>query len=134
MYQNMVQYCIDQTFADQKHKVYKKSVKSDAQGKYMELAFLSPEVGKRYGELLAQLACQTQWRIRIADSVNQKEIFEIVQMLCNKYEISLRKNPSYMPQSRTIQIRTDILPPREVCQNLMQETEDITGLGCTLSG
>jgi len=134
MEQNMVQYCIDQAFEGQKHRVYKKSIKSDAQGNYMELAFLSPEVGKQYGELLAQLACQTQWRIRIADSVNQKEVFEIVQMLCNKYEIPLRKNPSYMPQSRTIQIRTDIQPSQEACRNLMQEAEETTGLPCMVSG
>ncbi len=100
----------------------------------MELAFLSPEVGKQYGELLAQLACQTQWRIRIADSVNQKEVFEIIQMLCNKYEIHLRKNPSYMPQSRTIQIWTDILPSQEACRILIQEAEEITGLPCMVSG
>lgn len=133
MEQNMVQYCIDRTFEDQQHQVYKKSVKCDAQGKYMELAFLSPEVGRRYGRLLEQLACQTQWRIRIADSVNQKEIFEIIQTLCCKYDISLRKNPSYMPQNRTIRILAETLPSQETCRNLMQEAEEATGLHCTIA-
>ncbi len=133
MEQNMVQYCIDQAFEHEKHKVYKKSVRSDAQGKYLELAFLSPEAGNGYRELLTQLACQTQWRIRIADSVNQKEVFEIIHMLCGKYEISLQKNPSYMPQNRTVQIRACSVPSQEICQRFLREAKELTGLGCVMA-
>lgn len=132
MEQNMVQYCIDRSFENETHRVYKKSVKSDAQGKYLELAFLSPKVGQHYSRQLAQLACQTQWRIRIANSVNQKEVFDLVQMLCSKYNIPLRKNPSYMPQSRTIQLRTDPAVSQDLCQSLIQEVEELTGLRCTV--
>lgn len=133
MEQNMVQYCVDRTFEMETHRVYKKSVKSDAQGSYLELSFLSPEVGRRYSELLAQLASQTQWRIRIADSVNQKEIFEIIRTLCGKYEIPLLKNPSYLPQERTIQIQTTFLPSRKLQERLVQEVREITGLPCMVS-
>ena len=129
----MVQYCVDRTFEMETHRVYKKSVKSDAQGSYLELSFLSPEVGRRYSELLAQLASQTQWRIRIADSVNQKEIFEIIRTLCGKYEIPLLKNPSYLPQERTIQIQTTFLPSRKLQERLVQEVREITGLPCMVS-
>ena len=133
MEQNMVQYCVDRTFEMETHQVYKKSVKSDAQGNYLELSFLSPEVGKRYSELLAQLASQTQWRIRIADSVNQKEIFEIIRTLCGKYEIPLLKNPSYLPQERMIQIQTTFLPSRNLQERLVQEVREVTGLPCMVS-
>ena len=133
MEQNMVQYCVDQTFAEQKHRIYKKSIKSDGQGKYLELSFISPEVGRRYKNLLSTLASQIQWRIYIADSVNQKEVFGIVPMLCCKYGISLRQNPSYLPQKRAIQLRADKIPSKEVCQNLAAEILELTGLCCTIA-
>lgn len=130
MEQNMVLYLIDQAFQDQKHRVYKKSIKTDSDGKYLELSFLSPEVGKRCGKLVEHLSQETGWRIRISDSVNQKEIFDIAQLLCGKYGIIPRQNPSYLPQRRVIQIKVCELPAEDVCQDLIREAEEITGLGC----
>lgn len=50
--QNMAQYCVDQAFEGKDHRVYKKSIRQDAKGKYLELTFHSPEVGMRYSRLL----------------------------------------------------------------------------------
>lgn len=134
MEQNMVQYYADQAFQDQRHRIYKKSIKTDADGRYLELSFLSPEVGKRYGNLLARLASETQWRIRISDSVNQKEIFETALILCGRYGITLRQNPSYLPQRRTVQVRTLEIPAPEIRQTFVEEMKEITGLGCEVVG
>ncbi len=134
MEQNLVQYLVDQAFQDQNHQVYKKSVKTGPDGKFLELSFLSPEVGRRYGDLLRHLADETKWPIRISDSVNQKEIFQFVQLLCGKYDLVLRQNPSYLPQRRVVQIKVLEPPAPHVCQTLAQEVEETTGLACVITG
>lgn len=128
MEQNMVLYCVDQAFEGQKHSVCKKSVRTDSQGKYLELAFLSPEVGRRYGELLAQLATQMQWRITIGDSVNQNGVFQTVAAICGAHGILLRQNPSYLPQRRMVQIRTVTDLTAEQLQAVQEEIREQTGL------
>lgn len=135
MEQNMALYCVDQAFEGKPHRVYKKSIRSDSHGKYLELSFLSPEAGRQYSELLAQLATDVQWRISIADSVNQNGIFETVKKISGRYGIALRQNPSYLPQNRVIQLKTDspLSVPDETAQMMLKEIEELTGLRCVLA-
>ncbi len=111
--QNLAFYCIEETFRELPHKPNKKSLKSDSSGKYLELSFISPAIGQQYAETLQALANQTGWRIRIADKVNQMELFHIVQLLCQRYQIEMQKNPSYLPDKKALQIRTAGQEPEE---------------------
>lgn len=130
MEQNMALYCVDQAFEGKPHRVYKKSIRSDSRGRYLELSFLSPEIGRRYTDLLARLATDVQWRISIADSVNQNGAFEAANRICSKYGIALRQNPSYLPQRRMIQLKTEAPLADETAQNVLKEIEELTGLKC----
>lgn len=105
--QNMAFSCIEKTFETLPHRPDKKSLKQDSAGQYLEISFISPAVGRRYHNELQALADQTGWRIGIADKVNQNELFKIAQLLCMKHGISLAKNPSYLPERKTVQIKTD---------------------------
>lgn len=105
--QNMAFSCIEKTFETLPHRPDKKSLKQDSAGQYLEISFISSAVGRRYHNELQALADQTGWRIGIADKVNQNELFKIAQLLCMKHGISLTKNPSYLPERKTIQIKTD---------------------------
>lgn len=128
--QNLAFFCIDQTFQKLPHKPDKKSLKQDAGGKYLELGFLSPALGMQYADTLQALADQTGWRIRIADKVNQIELFKTAQLLCSRHGVSLAKNPSYLPAKRAVQLKTAGQEAEEKLQDMAEEFLTQTGCRC----
>lgn len=129
--QNQALFSIDQTFSEEKYAPYKKSIKSDSDGKYIELSFLSPEIGKRVSHLIKKLADQTGWRMRIADSTNQNELSNILLDLCGRYGIKLVKNPSYLPGQQMFRLNIEEAN-RELPEEFQREFYDITG--CRVTG
>lgn len=130
--QNMALYCTEQTFSDCPHRIYKKSIKNDAEGKYLELSFITPEVGLRYQEQLSDLTNQIGWRVKLSDSVNQNELFKQAHILCAKYGLALKQNPSYLPGQRSVQIKLCAEISREVQEQLQKDFLDTSGLVCLL--
>ncbi len=128
--QNLAFSCIEAAFDELPHKPEKKSLKQDAQGKYLELAFVTPDVGRRYRETLQALASQTGWRIRIADKVNQNALFKAAQMLCMKQGIDLVKNPSYLPEQKMVQLRLKGVVEEEKLRAMEEEFKRRTGCEC----
>lgn len=128
--QNLAFSCIDQTFDNLPHKPDKKSLKQNAEGKYIEISFISPIIGYQYREELQAAASQTGWCIRIADKVNQNELFKIAQLLCLKYEIPVSKNPSYLPDRKMIQIKTGETADSENLLKAADEFWEKTGCEC----
>lgn len=129
--QNLAFYCIDQVFGSLPHRPEKKSLKQDHQGKYLEISFTSPMLGKRYQGQLQELADQTGWRICIADKVNQNELFKVAQLLCTKYGVSLARNPSYLPDRKALQIKVPAMPDPDILEKVTAEFQEKTGCGCS---
>ncbi len=129
--QNLAFFCIDQTFEDLPHQPDKKSLKHDGQGHFLEVGFITPCIGQRYRQELQSLSDQTGWRIRISDRVNQNALFQEAQLLCIKYGIVSVKNPSYLPESRTIQIRLGGQEESGKLQEMAEEFQKRTGYECT---
>lgn len=128
--QNLALFCIDQTFESLPHRPDKKSLKNDSSGKYLELAFLSPAIGKRYTETLQTLSDQIGWRIRISDRINQMELMRTAQLLCMNYGITLVKNPSWLPQEQTVQLKIQTPDQPEKLRNLEEAFRNQTGCAC----
>lgn len=122
--QNMAFACIDASFSDQQHRPYKKSIKSNGQGKYLELAFLTPMLGHQYSDLLQKIACEIGWHLKIAESINQNEIFNITKMICMQHDLALQKNPSYLPATKQLELKLkdDAMVPESVCQLIQKKT------------
>jgi len=131
--QNLAFFCIDQTFEELPHRPDKKSLKSDQEGKYLELAFVSPMIGRQYQDELQGLADQIGWRIHIADKVNQNMLFQTVQMLCVKCGITLLKNPSYLPERKSVQLKTNGLEDEGQRRRVEEEFLRQTGCDCIFS-
>ena len=104
--QNLAFSCIEQSFEKFPDKIEKKSLRQDDRGKYLEFSFVSPIVGLRYQETLQEIADQIGWRIRIAEKVNQNALFQIIRTLCAEQGVTLVKNPSYIPDRRTVAVKT----------------------------
>lgn len=128
--QNTAFYCIDETFRELPHKPDKKSLKHDSQGKYLELGFMSPALGMRYAKTLQTLAGQIGWRIRIADKVNQNELFKKAQLLCMQHGLTLAKNPSYLPAQQAVQLKLSDTETEEKLKSIADEFQEQTGCRC----
>lgn len=128
--QNMAFYCIDQVFEEKAHKPDKKSLRQDGQGRYLELSFVSPVIGRQYQEEIQLLSNQIGWRIRIADKVNQNTLFKTAQVLCMKYGIVLKKNPSYLPEKKSVQLKVCTSDNRECFRAVEEEFLRQTGCSC----
>lgn len=126
--QNVAISLIDKSFENEEHKPYKKSIKTNEKGKYIELVFISPKIGQKFEEKLGHLSYKTGWSIAVSDKVNQNELFNIAKLLCDKNEIVLKKNPSYNPGNMTISL--NIISGEENFYRIKEEFEKITG--CSL--
>lgn len=107
MEQNAAFLSIEQAFSDFPHRPDKKSLKQDSDGKYLETAFISPMIGRRYRDVLQSLADETGWRLHISDKINQNDLLKTAQMLCMEHGVRLIKNPSYIPENLQVFV-TDI--------------------------
>lgn len=131
MEQNAAFLSIEQAFSDLPHRPDKKSLKQDSHGKYLETAFISPMIGRQYRDVLQSLADETGWRLHIADKIDQNGLFKTAQMLCMEHGIRLIKNPSYLPEKKQIQLKTDQLEDRERLTRVEGAFLEQTGCGCT---
>lgn len=129
--QNLAFYCIDQTFDNLPHRPEKKSLKQDHRGKYLEISFTSPMLGRRYRTQLQELSDQTGWRICIADKVNQNELFKTAQLLCMKYGVNLAKNPSYLPDQKALQLKIHTVPSPDILAQFVEDFQEKTGCMCS---
>lgn len=130
--QNLAFYCIDQAFDGLPHRPDKKSLKQDSEGKYLEVSFISPMIGRRYGGTLQSLADQTGWRICIADKVNQNALLKNIQVLCIKHGVTPARNPSYLPEKKAVQVKArGNLSPEDV-DSVTEEFREQTGCGCEI--
>ena len=82
--QNLAFSCFDAEFEGERILPCKKGIQSDAQGKYLQIAFLSPQLGVKMKDTLQRIADQTGWRIRIADSVNQNMVLAYANQICKE--------------------------------------------------
>lgn len=128
--QNVAMQCIDLSFSGKPHRPYKKSVKTDGKGRYIELAFVSPAVGERYGALLEEISGQIGWRLNLSESVNQMEVLAVTAMKLKERGLMIVKGPSYKPMTRSAEarVRGDAALASGVCE----EIEEETGCSCSL--
>lgn len=129
--QNMAFLSIERAFEALPHRPDKKSLRQDGRGQYLEVGFISPAIGRQYGDTLQSLANKTGWRIRISDKINQNGLFKTAQVLCMKYGIELVKNPSYLPEKRLIQMKVKQTEEREKLNSVEKAFLEQTGCGCT---
>ncbi|MBQ8160146.1 MAG: MBL fold metallo-hydrolase [Clostridia bacterium] len=123
--QNFALSCVDMAFQDQVIRPYKVGLKTDAMGRYMELSFLTPALGRRVSEVLRKTAVDTGWRMHIAEQPNQNELLGMADAMCRSYGLTPMKMPSYMPVTRSVQVRLPV--GQEIPEEMEKEFEEKTG-------
>ncbi|MCH5138963.1 hypothetical protein JMF89_17495 [Clostridiaceae bacterium UIB06] len=126
MEQNEALKLIEESFRSEEFVPYKKGIKNNDSGKYIELYFISPSIGKKYVEKINDLVRNTGWSMKISDAVNQNEIIKLATALCKREGVSLKKNPSFNPSALTVELKVESLDEEKV-ENIREEFEYKTG-------
>lgn len=129
MEQNMALSYIDSYFNSMEHKPYKKSIKAGPNGKYIELSFISPVIGRKYMNDIKKISDYTGWDMSINPSVNQNEVINLASRLCSSVGINLDKYPSFNPVSLSVMVKVS----GEVSEKI-SDVEDafVKATGCSL--
>lgn len=113
---------IKEAFATLAHKPYKISLKGDT----IELAFISPEVGQRYQETINSLQEKIGWPISIRQQPDQMQLQSIAKSLVVGKWV-LQKEPSFLPQNRSISVKLVSKPSIEEMDEIIQQFRELTG-------
>lgn len=118
---------IDQAFASEPHQPYRKGKKSDNQGTYIELSFISGIIGERYRPIIDQLTEATHWQFKINPRVNQSEVLRIArELLAKKWQI--KKGPSFYATTMEVQVHFTSPPATVEFEMIRTQFEQLTGL------
>lgn len=109
----------------------KQGIKNDHQGKYIELTFLSPELGARYEKQITALSADTGWRMVISRAVLQNQVLPLAAQIAERAGFTLVKSPSYMPVTREIQLKVSSFNP-DAQASVISEITEQTGLSCKI--
>jgi uncharacterized protein len=101
-------------------------LKTDEKGDYLELAFLTPELGLRQRRTMQAMADATGHRLRIRLHVNTFDLVEIARKLAPK-EWRLLKQPSLHQDQGVVRIKVAAMPSPEELAEVCEEYYETTG-------
>lgn len=107
---NMTYWIIDEAFADapETWRPYKKSLKTEGNFSYIEVAFISPQIGLQQNERLQQAAKLTGRHLRVKPEPNQIKLLEILSQTVPR-EWGLQKSGIHKGNA-TIQLKLLKMP------------------------
>jgi hypothetical protein len=101
-------------------------LKTDEKGDYLELAFLTPELGLRQRRTMQAMADATGRRLRIRPHVNTFDLVEIARKIAPK-DWRLIKQPSLHIDQRTTRVKLASPPSPEELNEVRERYEEMTG-------
>lgn len=101
-------------------------LKTDEEGDYLELAFLTPELGLRQNRTMQAMADATGHRLRIRPHVNTFDLIELAKKLIPK-EWRLMKQPSLHQDQGVVRVKIAASPAPEELAEVCQRYDEMTG-------
>jgi Cft2 family RNA processing exonuclease len=101
-------------------------LKTDEAGDYLELAFLTPELGLRQNRTMQAMADATGNRLRIRPHVNTFDLIEIAKKLTPK-EWRLMKQPSLHQDQGLVRVKIAASPSPEELAEVCERYDEMTG-------
>ena len=117
---------VEDIFEPEPIRIYKQSVKNDGAGEYLELQFLTPELGKRYQGWIDGLKYETGWRIVFSQSPRQQELIETTRHLFSTEGITILKGPGVVTTQAAMKIKSSEITS-ELRSKLEQKHLELTG-------
>ncbi len=127
---NAAYRAIDDEFSDTvaTSRPYKKSLKSEGRRQFIELSFITPEVGMRDVEKLERLAARIGWPLSIKSEPNQVAMVQVLEDIIPR-EWGLVGKPSFHIAGRRVRIKCASAPPRDSAEwpTLLERFRELTG-------
>jgi hypothetical protein len=114
------------SFAPETWQPSRVKLKTDERGDYLELAFLTPELGLRQKRTLQSMANATSHRLRIRPNVNTYDLVEIAKKLIPA-EWRLLKQPSLHRERGLVEVKVAAPPPPEELAKVCEQYDEMTG-------
>lgn len=105
------------------HGLYRTSLK---QGQIV-LAFISPQVGERCREQIAQLAEQTGYTLLVHPHPNQQQILQVASALAREAGWAVRKGPGIHVDRAQVAFTLAEMPPQAALEQVNARFEEQTG-------
>jgi hypothetical protein len=124
---NMAYLAVRSAFADEPVSPRRIGRKTGAAGgePYVELSFISPEVGARYRTKLDALAQEIGWPLQVSPKADQNAIVEAARSLLRDHRI--RRGPSFAPADRKVKVELESAVPSEEWERIQGAFEEVTG-------
>ncbi len=129
---NQAYLLIRNAFQEHPDALRKCGQKNNSSGPYIELAFISPQLGQRYQEQIDRLQEQTGWRLCIKPTADQHYIKTWVAGIIPE-SWGVQKMPSFHESGGYLTIKATKPPTQEVFQQVCQEVESQTGFQLKIS-
>lgn len=131
--QNKAFSIIDKEFSDKKHRLFKKSKKVLGNISYIELSFISPEIGNLYEDIIEKLEKNIGWNIRINQNPNQNEIIKTVKFLLREKDVQINKNPSIFTKEGVVKLSICEEIHDKLKEQIKEEFKAMTGYEVEMS-
>ena len=125
--QHEAMLAIDDAFGPEDVTIYKKSVKTQGDSKFIELQFLTPEVGTRYISWLKGIHDQTGWPITVATNPRQQELIMLARSCAASSGVTITKGPSIRQSDQCVDICIAENAVDEMISQAMAEFEQKSG-------
>ncbi|MGV8125121.1 MAG: MBL fold metallo-hydrolase [Candidatus Xenobiia bacterium LiM19] len=125
MEQNLTFSLIKEAFRET--TVQRTSLKKKTTGEpYLEISFISMQIGERFREKLDKLSKETGWDITINPEPNQHLIKEKARTLIPS-SWGVKKEPGFFGKERQVRVKVLVLPPDEEISKISKQFEEETG-------
>lgn len=118
--------CIERRFAELGVALHKKSRKMGPRGPYIELSFLTPEIGRRSRGVIEELEERLRWPIRVNPRPNQIGLQDLAVSLVSS-AARVVKQPSYFGDQKLLRVRVSGCRNEAIIRDIQDEFERQTG-------
>ncbi len=113
-------------FAPETWKPSRVKLKTDEKGDYLELKFLTPELGRRQKQTMQSMADATGHRLRIRPNVNTFDLVEIAKKITPS-SWRLMKQPSLLGDRGVVQVKVGVAPSPDELAEIREQFDELTG-------